>query len=87
MFGLPAGFAPLAWAWRVPILILVGEIVDKPVVRDGRVEVGKIIPITATLDHRYMDGWHVSRLLHHLRAYLENPFLFEPAIKGAAPSV
>lgn len=87
MFGLPAGFAPLAWAWRVPILVIVGEIVDKPVVRDGRVEVGNVIQIAATLDHRYMDGWHISRLLHHLRAYLENPFTFEPAMEGAAPSV
>jgi pyruvate/2-oxoglutarate dehydrogenase complex dihydrolipoamide acyltransferase (E2) component len=82
VFGVPVGFAPLAWAWRVPILVLVGEIVDKPVVHEGRVEVGRIIPITATLDHRTMDGWHISRIVHHLRAYLEDPRSFEPAIEG-----
>ena len=31
MFGLPMGFAPISWTYKVPILLLVGEIADKAV--------------------------------------------------------
>ena len=73
MFGLPMGFAPIAWMYRVPILVLVGEIADKPVAVDGAVVVRKVVPICATIDHRYVDAWHISRLLDALKAYLADP--------------
>ncbi len=78
MFGLPSGFAPLSWMYNVPVLLLVGEIVDKPVAVDGRVEVRPIVPICATFDHRYVDAFHVSRLLSPFRAYLADPAAHEP---------
>jgi pyruvate dehydrogenase E2 component (dihydrolipoamide acetyltransferase) len=73
MLGLPVGFAPLAWMYRVPILVLVGEITPKPVAVDGRVEVRPILPITITLDHRYADGWHIGRALAPFKDYLADP--------------
>lgn len=79
MFGLPMGFAPLAWMYKVPILLLVGEITDKPVAIDGRVEVRPMLPICATIDHRYADGWHIGQLLARFREYLADPRAFEPA--------
>jgi hypothetical protein len=88
MFGLPMGFVPLAWMYRVPLLLLIGEIADKPVAIEGRVEVLPIIPITATIDHRYVDGWHISQVLRHFRAYLADPKAFEPELTptgGAQP--
>ena len=78
MFGLPQGFAPLAWMYDVPVLILVGEIAARPVVVDGRIEVRDVLPITATIDHRYVDGWHVSQAMKAFRAYLAAPEQFEP---------
>ncbi|MFO0762063.1 MAG: 2-oxo acid dehydrogenase subunit E2 [Byssovorax sp.] len=81
MFGLPHGFAPISWMYPVPALILVGEITDKPLAIQGKVEVRPVIPICATLDHRYMDGWHISRLLAHFKEYLANPPAFEPDIE------
>ena len=80
MFGLPQGFAPLAWMYDVPVLILAGEITARPVVVDGRVQVRDILPITATIDHRYADGWHVSQAMKAFRAYLAAPDQFEPAL-------
>jgi pyruvate/2-oxoglutarate dehydrogenase complex dihydrolipoamide acyltransferase (E2) component len=80
MFGLPHGFAPLAWMYDVPILVLVGEITARPVVENGRVEAREVLPITATIDHRYVDGWHVSQAMKAFRAYLEAPERFEPAL-------
>jgi len=56
----------------------VGEITDKPVAVDGRVEVWPVLPITATIDHRSADGWHISQLLKPFRAYLADPAASEP---------
>lgn len=78
MFGLPMGFAPISWMYKVPILILVGEITDKPVVEAGAVVVRPMLPICATIDHRYADGWHISKLLVPFKAYLADPGAFEP---------
>jgi pyruvate/2-oxoglutarate dehydrogenase complex dihydrolipoamide acyltransferase (E2) component len=77
MFGLPMGFAPISWMYKVPILILVGEITDKPVVESGAVVIRPMLPICATIDHRYADGWHISKLLVPFKAYLADPAAFE----------
>jgi pyruvate/2-oxoglutarate dehydrogenase complex dihydrolipoamide acyltransferase (E2) component len=78
MFGIPHGFAPLAWMYDVPLLVLVGEIAPRPVVENGVVVARDILPITATIDHRYADGWHVSRAMAAFREYLAAPERFEP---------
>jgi len=78
MFGLPQGFAPLAWMYDVPLLVMVGELTERPVVVDHQVVARPVLPITATLDHRYVDGWHVSRLMRAFKAYLAAPSSFEP---------
>jgi pyruvate dehydrogenase E2 component (dihydrolipoamide acetyltransferase) len=80
MFGLPSGFAPLSWMYDVPLLVLVGEIASRPVVVDGKVEAGEVLPVAATIDHRYVDGWHVSRAMTAFRDYLANPEKFEPVV-------
>lgn len=77
-FGLPHGFAPLAWMYDVPLLVLVGELTRRPVVTDGGVAVGEVLPITATIDHRYADGFQISRLMEAFRAYLAHPERFQP---------
>ncbi|HYU56994.1 MAG TPA: 2-oxo acid dehydrogenase subunit E2 [Actinomycetota bacterium] len=78
MFGISQGFAPLARFYRMPLLVLVGEITDKPMAVEGRVEVRPVLPLTATIDHRYADGWHISQLLRPFKAYLGDPSGFEP---------
>lgn len=86
MFGLPQGFAPLAWMYDVPLLVLVGEITERAVVVDHQVVARPVIPITATIDHRYVDGWHVSKLMKAFQAYLLAPATFEPEPQLAAPA-
>lgn len=81
--GLPVGFAPISWMYKVPLLVLAGSVADKPVAIDKRVEVRPIMPITATIDHRYADGWHVSRAMTAFRGYLDDPAAFEPPIEPA----
>jgi pyruvate dehydrogenase E2 component (dihydrolipoamide acetyltransferase) len=87
MLGLPQGFAPLAWMYDVPLLVLVGELTSKPVAVGGRVEVREVLPMTATIDHRYADGWHISKLMTAFREYLEAPQRFEPALDSIEKGV
>jgi pyruvate/2-oxoglutarate dehydrogenase complex dihydrolipoamide acyltransferase (E2) component len=80
MLGLPRAFIPLAWMYDVPVALLVGEIGEQPVAVDGRVEARLTLPISATIDHRYVDGWHVARAMEAFRSYLAAPEGFEPAL-------
>lgn len=77
MFGVQKAYGPLAPLYRIPILALVSEIADKPVVVDGEIVARPILTITATMDHRYLDGSHAARLARTVRAYLEHPSAFE----------
>jgi pyruvate dehydrogenase E2 component (dihydrolipoamide acetyltransferase) len=77
MFGVQKAYAPLAPLYRIPILALVSEVVQKPVVVDGEIVARPILTVTATMDHRYLDGAHAARLARAVRAYLENPSAFE----------
>jgi pyruvate/2-oxoglutarate dehydrogenase complex dihydrolipoamide acyltransferase (E2) component len=83
MLGLPRAFIPLAWMYDVPIALLVGEITEQPVVVNGRVEAQLTLPISATIDHRYVDGWHVGKAMTAFRAYLAAPERFEPHLTPA----
>jgi hypothetical protein len=77
MFGVQKAYGPLSPLFRIPILALVSEVAEKPVVVDGEVVARPILTVTATMDHRYLDGSHAARLGRSVRAYLENPSAFE----------
>lgn len=78
MLGLPSGFAPIAWLYRVPILVLAAEIEDQPRAIAGRVEVRPILPLTFSIDHRYADAAQLGQALAALKEYLAAPAAFEP---------
>ena len=50
-----------------------GRIEEKPVVREGKIVIRKIMPISFTYDHRILDGAEAARFLNDLKALLENP--------------
>lgn len=72
--GLDTGYVPLVPYTRVPIFIAPGAIKDQPVVENGQVVPGKVMRLCATLDHRFIDGYHASVLSKTVHAYLEQPF-------------
>lgn len=82
MFGIPLGFAPLVYLYRVPLMVLAGIIEERPVAVDGRVEVQPVFPIGVTADHRYVDGAHLGEALLAFRRYLEAPADFEPSFEA-----
>ena len=80
MFGIQHAYAPLSPYYRIPFLVLVGEVAEKPAVVEGQVVPRPLLTVSATMDHRYVDGFHAARLAKTARAYLEDPKRFEPAL-------
>lgn len=73
MLGIDEAFAPHTPFARVPVLLLVGAVRDTPVARDGQVVIRPILTITATVDHRFVDGFQLATVAKILRETLENP--------------
>ncbi len=88
MFGLAEAFAPLVPFSRTPLVVLVGEVQEKPVAESGRVVIRPMMTLGVTFDHRFMDGWHGGAMAQLFRAYIEDPARFdEPdAADVAAPT-
>jgi pyruvate dehydrogenase E2 component (dihydrolipoamide acetyltransferase) len=80
MFGIQHAYAPLSPYYRIPFLILVGEVAQKPVVVDDEIVARPMVTLAATMDHRYLDGFHAARLARSVREYLDDPKRFEPAL-------
>src|SRR6058998_1180400 len=88
-FGLAHAYAPLVPFSRTPLVVLVGEVQDRPVVEDGRVVARPIMTLGVTFDHRFMDGFQGGAMAQLFRTYLEDPARFdqvepEPATRPAA---
>ena len=54
-------------------ILAVGSVVDKPVVADGQLVIGKRMRVTMSCDHRVIDGATGARFLRTVRTMLENP--------------
>ncbi|MES2644992.1 MAG: 2-oxo acid dehydrogenase subunit E2 [Myxococcota bacterium] len=89
MFGLDEGFAPFTPFARVPVLVLVGAVRDGVVAIDGVPTVRKQVTITATIDHRFLDGFQGGVLAKIVREQIEDPWRLEAgqrALTGASPA-
>jgi pyruvate/2-oxoglutarate dehydrogenase complex dihydrolipoamide acyltransferase (E2) component len=78
-FGLDEGFlAPVPFA-RVPLYVLVGRVHEAAAVVDGAVVVRPTLVLTATADHRVVDGAQAGRLAAVLKDLLARPEDLRPA--------
>ena len=68
--------APVPFA-RVPLYLCVGAVSDAPMVVDGQVAVRPRMILTATSDHRLVDGAHAARFAKILLPLLANPDLLD----------
>jgi pyruvate dehydrogenase E2 component (dihydrolipoamide acetyltransferase) len=76
MFGRGGG-------WAIPVspltvVLTVGGVVDRPVVRDGAVAVGPVLPVTISFDHAVVDGAPAARFTQTLRELVESAAAFDP---------
>ncbi|HKQ70677.1 MAG TPA: 2-oxo acid dehydrogenase subunit E2 [Polyangiaceae bacterium] len=72
--GLDVAYPPLVAYSRVPILLATGVVKDAPVVVDGALGVAKVMNVSVTFDHRFIDGVHAANMAKTLREWIENPF-------------
>jgi len=74
MFGLDEGFVPHTPFARVPVYVLLGALRDAAAVVDGEIVAQKQLTITATIDHRFMDGSQGGVLAKRVREVFANPW-------------
>jgi pyruvate dehydrogenase E2 component (dihydrolipoamide acetyltransferase) len=54
-------------------ILSVGNIVEKPVVKNGQIVVGNTMQLCLACDHRTVDGATGAKFLQTLKGYIENP--------------
>lgn len=84
-FGLPMGLAPLVPFSRVPILLTVGKLADRPIAIDGQVVVRPILPVGVTFDHRVLDGFSAGAMASRFLEVMRDPDAMLGAIAPRAP--
>ena len=71
--GLSTGMTSLMPAAKVPAVIVLGKVEEKPVVRKGEVVIRTILPLTGTFDHRIVDGAQIGKLARGIKRNFRKP--------------
>jgi len=72
-FGLNTGMTALMPAAKVPAVIVLGKVEEKPVVRDGEIVIRTVLPLTGTFDHRIVDGMQIGKLARGIKRNFRKP--------------
>ncbi len=73
MLGVDEGYAPPTPFARTPLLVLIGAVADRPAVVDGELAITPQMILTATIDHRFMDGFQGGTLVRIMRQVMADP--------------
>ncbi len=82
--GMSEAFSPLDRISRMPIVVSVGRIEEKPVVRNGNIVIRPMCVLCATLDHRIMDGYLAAKATKFVVRYLADPRRYEEQRQATA---
>jgi len=74
VFGVDEGYVPPTPFARVPLYVLIGTVRDAPFVEDGALTVRPQLTLTATIDHRFIDGAQGGTLVKVMREVFANPW-------------
>ncbi|MHA1830430.1 MAG: 2-oxo acid dehydrogenase subunit E2 [Candidatus Helarchaeota archaeon] len=72
MFGIEI-FTPIINPPESAILG-VGKIIDKPIIKEGRLKICPMMVLSLTHDHRIMDGVDAAKFLQEIKMLLEDPY-------------
>jgi pyruvate/2-oxoglutarate dehydrogenase complex dihydrolipoamide acyltransferase (E2) component len=72
-FGLNTGMTALMPAAKIPCVVVLGKLEEKPVVRNGEIVIRTILPLTGTFDHRIVDGMQIGKLARSLKRAFRKP--------------
>ncbi len=75
--GLDIGYPALAPFSNVAMVVIQGNVTNKPMVVNGLVMPRRAITISAALDHRVVDAAQIGRLFSYLRWVVKNPEVLE----------
>jgi pyruvate dehydrogenase E2 component (dihydrolipoamide acetyltransferase) len=73
VLGITEAFPPLLTFTRVPAVLAVGAVEDKPGVRDGQVVPVPTMRVSATFDHRVIDGFQGGKLAKTFKRIMQDP--------------
>lgn len=82
MLGVDEAYVPPTPFARVPLYMMIGAIRERAVVHDGRVTARKMVTLTVTLDHRFIDGFQAGTLAKLMRELFADPWRLEPGLTG-----
>jgi pyruvate dehydrogenase E2 component (dihydrolipoamide acetyltransferase) len=71
--GVGHAFPPIVPMTRLSMNVAMGALEDRPVVVDGAVVVRPVLPLTATFDHRVIDGFQGAKLSGTFCEILRHP--------------
>jgi 2-oxoglutarate dehydrogenase E2 component (dihydrolipoamide succinyltransferase) len=61
--------------WPESALLLMGPVVDRPIVEEGQIVIRPMMPLVYTFDHRIIDGVPAVRFMMKLVELIKNPNL------------
>jgi 2-oxoisovalerate dehydrogenase E2 component (dihydrolipoyl transacylase) len=70
---------------NAPEVAIIGlnKAVERPVVHQGEVAVRRIMNLSSSFDHRFVDGYDAAAMIQALKEYLEHPAtIFIPTVKS-----
>jgi len=77
--GLDTGYASLLPSSNISFIMVLGNVIKKPVVINDEIVIRRIMSISATLDHRVVDGSHGGRMFRIIKHLIKNPELLDIA--------
>ncbi|MFU8840747.1 MAG: 2-oxo acid dehydrogenase subunit E2 [Nitriliruptoraceae bacterium] len=87
MLGLDEAYAPPTPFARVPLYVLIGAVRERPWIVDGEVVVRPVLTITATVDHRFIDGFQAATLAREVHRVFEDPWSLDREAPTGADEV
>ncbi len=75
--GLDSGYAALLPSSNVSIVLIIGKVYKKPLVINDEIVIRKVLNLSATLDHRVVDGYHGGKLFRYIRRIVKQPELLD----------
>lgn len=79
--GLDSGYGALLPSGNVSIVMILGGVNKKPVVVNNEIVPRRILSLSATLDHRVVDGSHGGKLFRFIRQMIKNPELLDQHLR------
>ncbi len=75
--GLDTGYAALLPSSNISFVMVLGNVMKKPIVINDEIVIRRIMSISATLDHRVVDGSHGGKMFRVIKHLIKNPELLE----------